>query len=224
MHRKENQTGEKLIMSRLKNRDADLLVQLSGLVEAIGPGLLTQAGISTAEFTAMTSGTTAFRGDLENVEVTRGAAKSAVVTKDVTKNSVRRAAQVVVDKLYATPTITNQTLAMLNLPPRPSGGTSGPPTQVTALSSQPIADGTAKLRWNRSGNTRSTQFLIEASVEGGPFVQIAQTIATRWTDPAATPGVMKSYRVVAFNAAGRAAPSSATTIYSEGEGALQLAA
>lgn len=211
-------------MDRIKTKDAELAAQLTNFVEAMNPGLLTTAGVSTAEYTAVTSGTTAFRGDLENVDLTEASYRSAVQGKNEQKSTVRDAFRVVIDKLYATPAITNAQLAGLGLPPRPGTAIPTPPVPVTNLRGEANANGTARLRWSRAGNNKATIFLIEASVENGPYVQIAQTLRASFTDPAATPGIQKSYRVVAFNALGRSTPSTSVTIYSDSDGESLVAA
>lgn len=211
-------------MSRIKRKEAELAAQLTNFIEAMNPGLLTQAGVSTAEYTAVTGGTTTFQGDRENVELTASAARGAVQQKDASERAVRRAFQTVIDKFYATASISNATLASLGLPPRNAGNLPTPPIQVVNLRCDPKADGTASLRWSRSGNSKSTIFLIEASTEGGPFVVLGQTLRVNFVDYAATPGVEKSYRIVAVNGVGRATPSVSVTIYNEGDTMLSIAA
>jgi len=212
-------------MTRIKRKDAELSAQLTAFQEAMNPSISSAAGLSTAELTALFDGATAFQTGLATVASTRAAARAAVQGKDENKELARDAFQVVVDKLYATPSITNEILASLSLPPRAGQSVPTLPSQVTDLVGVANANGTARLRWNRNGNPTSTVFLIEASTNNGPFVQIAQTLRTRFIDPAATPGVEKTYRVVASNGLGQAPASSATTIYATGgEGALRLAA
>lgn len=212
-------------MSRIKTKDAELAAQLSNFLEVVTPSLMAQAGVSTAELTAVTNGTDGFKGTLETVARTESDARGAVEAKNASKSSVRNSFRVVVDKLYATPSITNSTLATLGLPPRPGTTLPTPPVTVTNVRGEANANGTARLRWSRNGNTSTTMFLVEASVDGSPFVQIAQTLRVSFTDPAATPGVPKTYRIVSFNALGRSAPSTAVTIYADGgEGLLEIAA
>lgn len=212
-------------MSRIKTKDAELAAQVSNFVESMSPGLLTQAGVSTAEYTAVTNGSTAFRGNLENVLLTESSYRGAVQEKDAQKRTLTSSFRVVIDKLYATPSITNAQLASVGLPPRSGTPLPTPPVTVNNLRVGPQASGAALLRWSRNGNAGTTIYLIEASIENGPFVQIGQTLRIRFTDENATPGVMKTYRVVSFNALGRSAPSTAVTIYpDEGSGQLEVAA
>lgn len=213
-------------MGRINRTDAGLLTQLNTFIANMNTGIQSQAGISSTELTAVTNGTTSYSNELDNVANTRAAARSAVQAKDDTKADTISAFVVLIEKIYATPSIDNATLASLGLPPRP--GTSLPtmPVQVENLRGKPNANGTALLRWDRTGNSRATLFLVEASTAGGAFVLVGQTLRTKFTDTSAVPGVEKTYRVVAFNSLGRAPASSAVTIYAEGEGetTLQLAA
>ena len=52
-------------------------------------------------------------------------------------------------------------------------------------------------------------FIIERSTNGGPFVELATALAnaTTYTDTAIEPSTTYSYRVLAYNAAGKSAPS-----------------
>lgn len=200
-------------MRRIKVNDREFAAQLENFLSTVNPGLLAQAGVSSAEMAAVTSGAGSFQASLDQVQLARAAFRSAVEGKDADKQEVASDFQVVIEKFYATPSISDADLTSLGLPPRPQPVRRARPNAVTELRGQPNANGTARLRWNRAGNPLTTIFLVEASTAGGPWEQIAQTLRTSFVDLDAVPGVPKSYRVVASNSRGQSTPSTAVTFY-----------
>ena len=99
------------------------------------------------------------------------------------------------------------------------------PQFVTNVVAIPNANGTALVKWSRSGNAYGVQFRVESRIGAGDWEWIASPTGTRLVVHDVVPGVERFFRVTAFKGDAEAVPSETVVIYSSGEQeALNLAA
>ncbi len=161
-----------------------------------------------------------------SVQATLEAAKLAgTQAKLDSRELVIDAAYNLIDKIYANPAVDDEALLKANLAPRPTHSSAKPLQQVTGLLATASANGDVLLKWNRSGNTPTVTFVVEAqSAPSGPFNFAVSTTRTRITLSGYEPGQTVTFRVRATRTSASSAPSNLATIYGNGSYALSIAA
>jgi len=121
--------------------------------------------------------------------------------------------------------ITNAKRAQIGLPIPANSSTPVVPKTVIGLIATPYANGTVKLKWNRSGNAEVLTFSIEVSDDATTWDYLTAVTKTNIKLTDFAPGVTKYFRIVATRGTLAAVPSETVVIYSgSGGGALSVAA
>lgn len=150
---------------------------------------------------------------------------AATQAKFDARGAVIAAAGNLAAKVYANPAVDDTMLLKAGLAPRPTYSSAKPLVPVTGLLATAQANGEVSLKWNRSGNSDSVTFVIEAqSTSGGPFNFVISTTRTRVKLTGYEPGQTVTFRVRATRTNASAAPSNLATIYGDGSYASFLSA
>lgn len=173
-------------------------------------------GYEPADLDAVTEAADSFDSKLSLSNAAKNAAKNAVNLKDSTKTTSVASIREWADRVKSNPAATPAILASMGIVPVSAGG--GSVTVPSNVGANPTAFGTCTLRWNANGNLANTQYVIEASTDGGGWAWLGNTTRKSFKDNNATPGVPKSYRVRAQRAGQTSDPSAAATIYGNENG------
>ena len=151
------------------------------------------------------------------------ALRNAVAVKDEKFEDGSAVIRSYVNRVLSNPDATVAMYTAMGI--EPVSSTAGPVVPPIELSATANADGTCRLKWKRSTNAEGTTWQVEASTNGGAWQWLATSSRISWTDPNATPGVPRSYRVRAQRKGVVSPPSFEATIYSEESGiSLEVAA
>lgn len=211
-------------MARLKTLEAEFVDQLTVMVQKMNAGLLTPSGITSAEWNAVQTALPELVTAIQEANQARVAAIAATSKKEARAQSLRTLVQGFVDKIYASPQVTDEQLNSVGLSPRPPRVLPSLPKSVAGLVAKVLESGAVRLNWKRNGNTANTLYEIQVDTGSG-FTLLTVTRTIRFTDDITPLGQARAYRVVAFNSLGRALPSTIVKVFGEQEtNPLSLAA
>lgn len=207
----------------IKNNRLELQVQatkFSNGIATLGAGLNLTAG----EITAFGNALTLYGTDMTAWEDAITIEKTAGATFAKDKGDLGSLMRKYNKRMQAAPGITNAKREEIGLP-IPGSSTTVVPKKVLNFLATPVADGTVKLKWNRSGNAQSVIFIIEKSADAIEWEFAANSTSAKITLSGYAPGTTTYFRVVASKGAALATPSDTQVIYAGGEGvSLQIAA
>ncbi len=211
--------------NRLSERNAQQIANLLGVMSGTLAGSGGAAyGLPKATTDLLATGATALTGAISASEASRAAEKTATRAKEAKRVAVVATLGGVAATLYANPAITDAQLAAVGLAPR-RAATPRPQAAlpVAGLAAKPAVDGSVRLSWGRSGNSKSAIFQIEASPDGVSWAIVATTTRVSATLLGYAPGAATWFRVTAVTSTTSAAPSTPVSIYApSAPAALQL--
>ena len=141
-------------------------------------------------------------------------ARSLIAVKHDAKQQAVRDVRGLVNKIQGLPDVSPELKLLLGLNPHTSKPTRGGPLVPRRLSVTGSTNGTHTLKWNRSGNTRGTLFLIEAQKgTNGAWQMVGSETQTKFTHTGQTPGVPITYRVRAKRRQQISDPSNLADLY-----------
>lgn len=175
----------------------------------------TDLGFEAPDLDNIIAAATDFNASLVASDAAKAAALNAVEFKNKKRDSSTEVFRDYVARIKTNPAATPAILTALGI--TPASSYAGPVVPPVELSASPEANGTCKLKWKRSTNSKGTLWLIESSDASGTWTSLATSTRTNYTDTSASPGVLKSYRVRAQRKGITSAPTASATIYDEGE-------
>lgn len=181
--------------------------------------------ITPAQAAEIQAATDAVKAHLQAVFAARAALEAAITGKDLAVQASTKKVREFAQKFRVNQYLDEALLPELGLAPRypaPSNGVLKPPVRLFATAN-PV-DASVLLKWNRNGCTQGTNFLIEHSINGGPWKGLTATTRTRFTVQNVIPGLPRLYRITAHRARKQTGPSNVASVYDNGIGAQQLAA
>ena len=200
----------------LPGNDAKLQVWLSNFTNVAG---VNQAalGLNATDITSLTSAQSAFSYTVSTFTAQQASFHAASKSKATTRKSTVTTIRTVVRKIQGYPGVSAALKASLNINPHDGKRTHTPPTQPLSLVATPDSSGVNSLKWKRNGNSRTTNFLVEATTGAGkPFAVVGNTTKAKFDHTGQTPGVMMTYRVTATRADASSLPSLPVTVYGVG--------
>jgi hypothetical protein len=165
-----------------------------------------------------------FSADREGVDAAKLALKASVEAKEASKKNLLVGTSRLAAKLYNNPAVTNEALVAAGLAPRDTTKTHHSPQEPRDLLAKPFANGMVQLSWNRAGNVKWMQFLVETRTEDGAWTSAMITSRTRVKLHGFTPGQTRWFRVLAIRDDQKSLPSNEASIYHGIELPLQAAA
>lgn len=173
--------------------------QLLGTLRVLADTLQAQGeeyGLSPGEIAALNEATETFRSD--TLEATLAEARRRAATerkrasREIAVERISNAAQ----KIYANLNVSNTMLADAGLAVRPDRGHRQTPKTPVDFIAIPDALGQIQFKWDRSGNSQHTIFVIQQR-QGNRWENIALTTKTKLTVPDFPVGVEATFRVIA---------------------------
>jgi hypothetical protein len=182
-------------------------------------------GVQAGQLTALNTARAALDSSIDGLTAARAALAAAIQARDAARLSTIEALGSIGATIYNAPGVTDEMLAAAGYAVHDTTRTPVMPTTVTNLVVVPNSNGTALLKWSRSGNPYGVQFAVQVRTAGGGWEWVSSPTRTRVTLSGVTPGVTRYFRVIAFKGGIYAIPSEPVVAYpSEGEEALVIAA
>lgn len=189
---------------------SDLLTSIAATITG-GPSSF---GLSAGNATTMSDAAELFGTSLVDWNAAKFAADSAKVTKDSYRESTLNTFRTYLNLMYASPTVSESSVASLGLAPRSTERTPVIPEQPVDLVATPFADGTVKLTWGSGGNKYGVVYEVErAGTDATDWTTAFSTTKRSVTLPDAAPGVIQFFRVSATKNGLRSQPSFTEGIY-----------
>lgn len=187
------------------------LVTFAGNYNAVSIDNATELGLSAPELAALDLAVTEFDEAYAAVLAAKYAYEGAVAQKNIVRSALTTVIRTYTREFKSNPSVSEDTLGKLGvLVSNPSG----PVTAVTNLSAIGCSNGENQLRWNRNGNGKGTQFIIEAKYGASTAWQLVDVVtATRYAQQGQTPGVQVTYRVTSIRAGVRSQPCDPFVLY-----------
>ncbi len=194
----------------LPTKDANLAVWLKNYVDACTE-LQDELGLSPARLQELQDEVTQYEIALDQYTTQIFAARGATATKNLKREQIVRRVRAYTREFKAKPDLSPGDLGLLGVVKTQTGQ---PLQMVTNLIIVPSAEGTNLIRWDRNGNSQTTNFIIECSA-GGPtdYRVVASTTKTRFKHVNQIPGRPLWYRVLATRAGKTTPPCSAVSVY-----------
>lgn len=211
-------------MDWIKSNRTQLLAQAQQYATGIDNQGLT-VGLTAPEISGFGTTVDTYSTALSSVEAAKASYDAFYEAFMTEKASMVKLMRKYNNRMQASSGITNAKRAEIGLPIPSSSSTPVVPQTVTGLLATPYANGTVRLKWNRSGNAETVTFSIEVSEDSVAWDYLTAVTKTniRLTDFA--PGVTKYFRIVATRGTLQAVPSETVVIYSgSGGGELSIAA
>lgn len=183
-------------------------------------------GATAAQLTALLASSAAVGTDAAAAATAKNAAKVAFDALEASRKTLNANIALLAKQMYAKP-LTDAQVQTTGLQPRDKVRTPHNPITPTAFGATPNADGSVSFVWNRNGNPSGAVFIIESSVEGGPWNAVFSTKRTRISVAGFAPGIETATRIRATNRGLASQPSFEQVIYpasSSQSSSLKLAA
>jgi|GEM_PF-1088050 len=211
----------------LPKRDAELVGWMNRFVTACNT-YATPLGISAGELASISAAADNFISSYDLSEAARVTAKAQVQAKDDAKRNSTRTIRDFVREFQANPNITNEMRDQLGITVPSDTRTNTPPKEPLFLEAIGQTNGINLIKFNRNNNLPGTQFVIEASYDGGADWDFAGvTTKTRFEHLNQTPGVRVYYRAFATRSGMNSVFSNSAVVYvngGSGETELKIAA
>ena len=158
----------------------------------------TTFGLTAPEATAMSDAADLYATALLDLQAAEAAFEAAKVARDSQRVALLDTFCGYLNQMYATQTVTDESIASLTLAVRDQTRTPIVPTIPTDVLATPFADGTVKLTWNRNGSAYGVVFTIEmAPADATSWTVIGNTTKAKATFSGFNPGTPCWFRVIA---------------------------
>lgn len=191
--------------------DANLNVWTVGFAATVG-GNTTGYKTTTTKVTAVTTAQSVFDSAILDFEAAKAAFAAASDAKAAARQSLLSSISVVTRDIYGGG-VSDSMVSAAGLEPRDAVRTPVVPLQPTELMVTPFADGTVQLKWNRNGNARNMNFIVESAVDGESWAIVNSTSKSRITLSGYAPGNEAFFRVRATKDGDVSEPSNTEAIY-----------
>lgn len=173
----------------------------------------TAYGLTAAQASALDVAVTNFLDAKTAVEDKRSEYRAAVEEQNQFRDELVTLMSQYTSIIYKNPSVTPAMIALLGLEPRDTSPTPSVPFTPTSFEATPFADGSVNFSWNRNGNSRNTNFVIEQKNPGGEWSVLTTTTKTKISLFGFNPGEEKWFRVYATVNGQVSAPSFEDPIY-----------
>ncbi|MEQ1821215.1 MAG: fibronectin type III domain-containing protein [Fimbriimonadaceae bacterium] len=182
-------------------------------------------GATAAQITSLTTANTTLGGTAASLENAKEVYHGWVQQQAAEKAALLAQVRTLANQAYNKPGITGQQLQNAGLAVHDAKKTPIIPMAPTALTTQPHVNGTVELKWV-SSNPYGVTYFVEASIDGGDWIQVFATKRKSIMLQGFTPGVTTSFRVKASNRGVVTVASPESVIYPAGasNAMLRLAA
>lgn len=168
--------------------------------------------LTEGEVAELSDRLSAFEGGVTAWHAAEAAARAAREYRDQKRAALVESLQALGRKVKASPNLNDTVIVEFGMTPnRPA--TARPPVTPVNLVATPRATGENVLRWQPGDGVSGATYLIEARVEGGPWVQVGGQKSTTFVHRGVTPGVFTLYRVTAARRGRYSAPSETASVY-----------
>lgn len=161
-----------------------------------------------------------------DVDAKKAALRASMQERDALLRSLVESLAEIARSVYANPAVTPAMVAALGLQPRSTARVRIVPKTPTDLLATVTENGAIALKWNRFGNAKGVNFVVEAKVGTGDWAFVGSTTACRLALEGYATGAAVGFRVSASNGGTVSAPSAAATVFPSSSSAptLRLAA
>lgn len=171
-----------------------------------------ELGATLEEIELLTDNIEAFAQDMDHVVATQTAARSAVAAKNASRATLRAQIAQFSKTWRANPSISDATLAQLNVPPHQTPGNHSPTTTPTSLGYSVNTENLITLRWDANGNKKGTIYNVEASGDGTNW-SVVRTTTSKKTQLTGVPGQTLYFRVIAIRSERAATPTQPIVVW-----------
>lgn len=155
-------------------------------------------GLSATEATAMSDASDLYATTLLDFQAAQAALDAAKAARDTQREAMLDTFCAYLKIMYATPSVTDESIASLTLAIRDETRTPVVPTTPVDLLATPFADGTVTVSWKRNGNPYGVVFTVEtAEADATHWTVLGNTTKARETYSGFVPGVPRWFRVTA---------------------------
>jgi hypothetical protein len=154
-------------------------------------------GLSPANITEITNAATNFHTQFNAAAAAKANAKSIVEGKDIQKRTTKSVIAKWAKVFRANQAVPDTLLEALMLPTHNPPKVVTPPTKPTDLSATIDGTGDMTLRWNRAGNIKGTQFIIEYQTSAGGAWTMLDTVTSASYKTNWGPGQYIAFRIKA---------------------------
>lgn len=206
--------------SYLPAREQKLVAWLGNFL-TVANAEISSLGITQADLTVITTDTGTLTDDLTTLTSAKAALQGAIRAKDASIKQVDKDVRALVKRIQSNPHVPASLKAQLGMTVPAPAPTKMPPVTPASLLATPLAIGVNALKWHKSGNKASTQYVVLAkTMTAGVSVYddsgwniVGQTTRSRFDHTGVTPGVPMAYKVLAARADQASLPSLPATVY-----------
>lgn len=173
----------------------------------------TTYGTSTTQLGTLGTLNANLAGEVESAENAKLALKVAMDAQEAARSAINDQIAIMAKQMYAKTGLSDAQIAATGLEPRDHVRTIHNPITPSQFAATPNADGTVLFEWARNGNPYGVVFVLEASVEGGPWNAVFSTKRARVTVGGFAPGLETATRVRATNRGLASLPSFEQVLY-----------
>ena len=175
----------------------DLNLALQSFNSTCAANALALGGLTAPQLAEIAAMSTSFSSALAAYETAKAAADLAITNRDLQIKASKATLSKWAKTFRANQAISDALLDQLNLPHHKTPGTKTPPTTPLDLTANADGLGVVSLKWKRSGNNSTTQFLIETQTSpGGDWTLTGATTKVRFSYQA-VPGSYLGFRIIA---------------------------
>lgn len=179
----------------IPRREADLLLWIRTFINVANANIA-QTGLESAQIDALDDLASAYSLAFVNRLTSAAAAKSSTLEKVRTRGAAMQVARRLAMIVQKHPGATVQLKTKLRLNAERAPRLPVLPQVPTDLSATVGPQGQISLKWDRAGNKKRTNFVLEVREgTGGPWVFLAAVTRTRYIDYGRKPGEFIQYRV-----------------------------
>lgn len=174
---------------------ANRLISIAGSVVA-GP---TTFGLTAPQAAAMEAAAELFESQLADWDASIVSHEAASLAKNDSRAAALNTFSTFLNLVYATPTVTEATLASIGLSPRSDSRLPLKPQTPQDLLAVPFADGTVKLTWKKGDNKYGIFYQVQtAGADESDWANLQATTRQSMTVSGVTPGEPRWFRVKAY--------------------------
>jgi hypothetical protein len=167
--------------------------------------------LSAEDIFKLTTDTTGFDTRMTALESAKNAQKAATGAKNTSKTTISTFVRGLARKFKANPNVSDELLLALGVV---NSNSAGPVVTVTGVDVQACDDGVNTVKFERTGNSPQTTFIIEYKTPSGTDWLFGDAITrTTWNHEGQTPGQQIWYRITSARAGQRSAPSVPVAAY-----------
>ncbi|HVL39562.1 MAG TPA: hypothetical protein VM328_09255 [Fimbriimonadaceae bacterium] len=174
------------------------------------PGLY---GIPASVLAELDAEADRLEASLVRLDEAKAALRAALAEREQDLRDILSRIRWIANDLYNNPALDAADVARTGLAVRDTVYTPHVPHTPVSLMATPSCDGTVRLKWERSGNSPTTIFEVEASRGGGGWEVLATTTKTKATLAGFAPGIEARFRVRASKNERTSLPSPIAVVY-----------